>query len=156
MLPLVEKPQSIHLFVNRDKEPIMRLLSTGSSSSRRRWLAFVCFLCLLAAVPAATALAQQGQQTEAATKVIIGPKPNYDLASQWTAQKAGRLVFDTSVTPRWLESGDRFWYAFQTRDGRKFYLVDAQKKIKTPLFDHAKMAAILTSITLQPHDAQHL
>ena len=25
-----------------------------------------------------------------------------------------RLVFDTSVTPRWLENSDRFWYAYQT------------------------------------------
>jgi hypothetical protein len=68
----------------------------------------------------------------------------------------GRLVFDTSVTPRWFESGDRFWYTFQTREGRKFYLVDPLKKTKAPLFDHAKLAATLTSITLQPYDAQHL
>jgi hypothetical protein len=32
--------------------------------------------------------------------VSTTPKPNYDLASEWTAQKVGRLVFDTSVTPR--------------------------------------------------------
>src|SRR5262245_30683284 len=84
------------------------------------------------------------------------PKPNYDLAANWTAQKVGRLVFDTTVTPRWLESGDRFWYPYQTREGRKFFLVDALKKIKAPLFDHAKMAATLTSMTREPYDAQHL
>ena len=83
-------------------------------------------------------------------------KPNYDLASEWTAQKVGRLVFDTTVTPRWLESSDRFWYSYQTRDGRKFYLVDPLKKAKAPLFDHAKMAATLTAITREPYDAQHL
>src|SRR5437867_10242424 len=84
------------------------------------------------------------------------PTPNYTLASDWTAQKVGRLVFDTSVTPRWLETSDRFWYAYQTREGRKFYLVDPQKKTKAPLFDHAKMAATLTSITREPYDSQHL
>jgi len=84
------------------------------------------------------------------------PKPNYDLAANWTAQKVGRLVFDTTVTPRWLETSDRFWYAYQTREGRKFYLVDPLKKSKAPLFDHAKMAATLTSITREPYDAQHL
>ena len=83
-------------------------------------------------------------------------KPNYDLAANWTAQKVGRLVFDTTVTPRWLESGDRFWYPYQTREGRRFYLVDPIKKSKAPLFDHAKMAATLTSITREPYDAQHL
>src|SRR5579862_383074 len=84
------------------------------------------------------------------------PKPNYELAADWTSQKVGRLVFDTTVAPRWLETSDRFWYAYQTREGRKFYLVDPLKKAKTPLFDHAKMAATLTSITREPYDAQHL
>jgi dipeptidyl aminopeptidase/acylaminoacyl peptidase len=86
----------------------------------------------------------------------LTPKPNYDLASEWTAQKVGRLVFDTNVTPRWLETSDRFWYSYQTREGRKFYLVDPLKKSKSPLFDHAKMAATLTAITREPYDAQHL
>src|SRR5678816_1797429 len=35
-------------------------------------------------------------------------------------------------------------------------MVDPVKKAKAPLFDHAKMAAALTSITRQPYDAQHL
>ena len=55
-----------------------------------------------------------------------------------------------------MQSGDRFWYTYQTRDGRRFYMVDPLKKAKAPLFDHAKMAAALTSITRQPYDAQHL
>ena len=33
-------------------------------------------------------------------------KANYDLASRWTAAKVGKMVFDTAVTPRWLESGE--------------------------------------------------
>ena len=35
-------------------------------------------------------------------------------------------------------------------------LVDPIKKTKAPLFDHAKLAATLTSITRLPYDAQHL
>jgi dipeptidyl-peptidase-4 len=82
--------------------------------------------------------------------------PNYDLASQWTPDKVRKLVFDTTVTPRWLEKSDRFWYAYQTREGRRFMFVDPIKKTKAALFDHAKMAASLTSITRIPYDAQHL
>jgi dipeptidyl aminopeptidase/acylaminoacyl peptidase len=82
--------------------------------------------------------------------------PNFDLGSRWTSAKVGKLVFDTSVTPHWLQAGGRFWYSYQTRDGRRFTLVDPVKKTKAPLFDHAKMAATLTSITRQPYDAQHL
>ena len=91
-----------------------------------------------------------------AQKPDPAPAPNYNLAAQWTSQKVGKLVFDTSVTPRWLEKSDRFWYAFRTREGRRFYLVDPLKKSKAPLFDHAKMAANLTTMTRIPYDAQHL
>jgi dipeptidyl aminopeptidase/acylaminoacyl peptidase len=82
--------------------------------------------------------------------------PNFDLGSRWTAAKVGKLVFDTSVTPHWMQGGDRFWYAYQTREGRRFLTVDPLKKSKAPLFDHAKLAAQLTAVTREPYDAQHL
>jgi hypothetical protein len=84
------------------------------------------------------------------------PKPNYDLASRWMATKVGKLVFDTAVSPRWAETSDRFWYAFETAQGRRFMLVDPVKRTKAPLWDNAKMAAMLTSITRIPYDSQHL
>src|SRR5215471_10803729 len=82
--------------------------------------------------------------------------PNFDLGSRWTSAKVGKLVFDTSVTPHWLQGGTRFWYAYQTRDGRRFTIVDPVRKTRATLFDHARLAATLTSITRQPYDAQHL
>ena len=84
------------------------------------------------------------------------PKPNYDLASRWMAAKVGKVVFDTSVAPRWAETSDRFWYAFETAQGRKFMLVDPLKRTKAPLWDNAKMAAMLTNITRIPYESQHL
>jgi dipeptidyl-peptidase 4 len=113
---------------------------------RALFAASIVVLCFFAA-PALRA--QNGARPDAVS-------PNYELASQWTTQKVARVVFDTSVTPRWLEKSDRFWYAFQTREGRRFYFVDAAKKTKAPLFDHAKMAATLTTMTGIPYDAQHL
>lgn len=83
-------------------------------------------------------------------------KANYDLASRWTPAKVGKLVFDTSVAPHWLETGDRFWYTYETAQGRKWYLVEPAARSKKPLFDNAKMAAQLTRILLVPYDAQHL
>lgn len=73
-------------------------------------------------------------------------KANYDLASRWTAAKVNKMIFDTTVTPHWLETGDRFWYAYETNSGRRFYLVDPHAKTKKLLFDNAKMAAMLTRI----------
>src|SRR5688500_18118190 len=107
------------------------------------------------AVAVAAAPSMQAQKS-AASDASARPGPNYELASAWTTQKVSKLVFDTSVTPRWLETSDRFWYAYNTREGRRFMLVDPVKKTKAPLFDHAKMAAQLTMITRIPYDAQHL
>ncbi len=78
------------------------------------------FALVFVSVPALRA--QNGQAV--APQTTAAAVPNYDLAAQWTTQKVNRLVFDTSVTPRWLDTGDRFWYAYQTREGRRFFLVD--------------------------------
>ncbi|MEK7833410.1 MAG: S9 family peptidase, partial [Acidobacteriota bacterium] len=116
----------------------------------RQFVALV--LCLgLALSPVATFA--QDKKADADNRVR---KANYDLASRWTAQKVGKMVFDTAVTPHWFEAGDKFWYSYETGQGRKFHLVDPLKKSKAPLFDSAKMAAQLTTITRLPYDAQHL
>ena len=48
-------------------------------------------------------------------------KANYDLAARWTPAKVGKLVFDTAVQPHWLSTGERFWYSYETSQGRKWY-----------------------------------
>ena len=80
------------------------------------------------------------------------PKPNYDLAARWMATKVGKLVFDTGVTAHWADTSDRFWYPFETAQGRKFYLVDPLKRGKAPLWDNARIAALLPpmSVFTQP------
>jgi dipeptidyl aminopeptidase/acylaminoacyl peptidase len=83
-------------------------------------------------------------------------KANYELAAQWTPAKMGKLVFETSVTPHWLEQGDRFWYTFENSKGRRFYIVDPVKKTRTFVFDPVKLAAQLTAATGMPYDSQHL
>jgi dipeptidyl aminopeptidase/acylaminoacyl peptidase len=83
-------------------------------------------------------------------------RANYELASRWTSSKTSKIIFDLAVTPHWLESGDRFWYTFETSQGRHFVLVDPVKKSKTPVFDPAKMAVLLTTTIGLPYDSQHL
>lgn len=113
---------------------------------------FVLVLCFSLMLTPAVGLAQD-KKPESDNRV---QKANYDLASRWTAQKVGKMVFDTAVTPHWFETGDKFWYSYETGQGRKFYLVDPLRKTKAPLFDTAKMAAQLTNLTRIPYDAQHL
>ncbi len=89
----------------------------------------------------------------------LPPKPvkaNYELAARWTPAKVGKIIFDTAVTPHWMDSGDRFWYSFESSAGRRFYIVDPAKKTKSTVFDPAKLAASLTTATGLPYDSQHL
>ena len=110
-------------------------------------------LTLAFAIAFATAMLPRPSAGQDAAKV----KPNYDLASRWTASKVtNKLVFSVTVAPNWFESGDRFWYAFATSKGQRWMMVDTIKKTKAPLFDPAYMAAQLTSIVRIPFDSAHL
>src|SRR5262245_29500957 len=112
--------------------------------------AFFALLLIAVSVSTVPTGAQNGPAVPAAMT------PNYELAARWTTAKINKQIFDTAVTPHWLETSDRFWYSYETRDGKKYFLVDPLKKSKGALFDNAKMAALLTSATLVPMDAQHL
>jgi dipeptidyl aminopeptidase/acylaminoacyl peptidase len=81
---------------------------------------------------------------------------DYRLAERFSPTKIKKMVFSTSVNPRWLKTGDQFWFADTTSDGTFFYHVDLEKRTKSFLFDNHKMAATLTKITGDPYDWQHL
>ena len=83
-------------------------------------------------------------------------KANYQLAARFTQEKVKKMVFDTSVTPHWLEYSDRFWYSYETPQGKTFYLVDPLKNAKKPVFNNTWMAAQLTKLTKSPYDSLHL
>jgi dipeptidyl-peptidase-4 len=81
---------------------------------------------------------------------------NYQLAARFAPYKIRRLIYSTSVSPRWIEGSERFWYEWQTSDGTFYYLVDPTSGTKTQIFDNDRIAAELTRITRDPWDAQHL
>ncbi len=83
-------------------------------------------------------------------------KANYKLAARFSSAKLEKMVFSTSVDPHWLKYSERFWYSYETPEGKTFYLVDPVRKIKRPIFDNVKMASMLTRITKDPYDAKHL
>lgn len=93
--------------------------------------------------------------TVAAQNVPI-TQANYHLPSQFSPNKLRTMVFSTSVDAHWLKSGDRFWYEYETSQGKTYYIVDATKKSKRVLFDNVKMAAEISKLTGDPFDAQHL
>ncbi len=81
---------------------------------------------------------------------------NYELAARFAPYKIDKLVYSTSVSPRWIEGSERFWYEWRTSDGTFYYLVDPVSGTKRQIFDNDRIAAELTRITRDPWDAQHL
>ncbi len=83
-------------------------------------------------------------------------KANYELAARFSPKKLEKMIFSTSVDPHWMKNGSKFWYTYETTEGKKWYIVDAVKLTKTPMFDNDKLAAALTRIVKDPFDGKHL
>ncbi|MCE2825449.1 MAG: DPP IV N-terminal domain-containing protein, partial [Sediminibacterium sp.] len=83
-------------------------------------------------------------------------KANYALAARFSPKKVDKLIFSTSVDPHFLKKSERFWYMYETTEGKKWYIVDPIKAEKKVLFDNADLAAKITRIVKDPFDAQHL
>jgi dipeptidyl-peptidase 4 len=83
-------------------------------------------------------------------------KANYSLAARFSPKKLDRMIFSTAVDPHWLKNSNRFWYVYETPNGKNWWLVDPARSEKRLLFDNAKLASQLTSIVKDPMDAQHL
>lgn len=130
------------------------------SRSSRKSFAFVksAGFCLAVLFLAAGALsinlfAQNAPAPPDSAKPVA---PNYDLAARFVPSRVDKLIFDTSVTAHWFELSNRFWYSYETTDGTRWWVVDPSRRTKTPLFDNAKLAAQLSTLTNFPYDAQHL
>lgn len=83
-------------------------------------------------------------------------KANYELAARFSPKKVGKMVFSTSVSPRWFKNTDKFWYTWQTNEGTFYYIADPATASKKLVFDNAKLAAQLTEIVKDPFDAQNI
>lgn len=83
-------------------------------------------------------------------------KGNYDLAARFSPEKLKKMIFSISVDPHWFKKSDRFWYEYETSNGKNWYIVDPIRKTKTPLFDRDKLAMEITKIVKDPADGLHL
>ena len=83
-------------------------------------------------------------------------RANVALATKFAPYKIKKMMYSTTVQPKWIEGGDSFWYAWKTSDGTYYYIVNPANGSKKPIFDNDKIAAELTRITKDPWDGQHL
>ncbi|MEN2281525.1 DPP IV N-terminal domain-containing protein [Algoriphagus sp. SE2] len=81
---------------------------------------------------------------------------NYELAARFSPEKMRKMVFSTSVSPHWLKKSDRFWYEYETSNGKNWYIVDPVRKTKSQMFDRDKLAMEITKIMKDPFDGKHL
>jgi dipeptidyl-peptidase-4 len=88
--------------------------------------------------------------------VTEGPKANYQLASRFSPNKLKKMVYSITVDPHWLKLSNRFWYVYETPNGKEWYVVDPAARSKKVLFNSAELAAEITTIVHDPFDAQHL
>ena len=110
----------------------------------------ILLLAVLAAGPAARS-ASPKQPLRAPR-----PKPNYDLASQFSQKRISQMVFSTALTPNWFRDSDKFWYEWKTPAGTQDWIVDPETGRKTQAFDMERLAMQITETTRDPFDAQHL
>ena len=94
----------------------------------------ILLLAVLAAGPAARS-ASPKQPLRAPR-----PKPNYDLASQFSQKRISQMVFSTTLTPNWFRDSDKFWYEWKTPAGTQYWIVDPETGRKTQAFDMERLA----------------
>ena len=83
-------------------------------------------------------------------------KANYTLAARFSPKKLEKMVFSLAVDPHWLKQSNKFWYTYETSEGKQWNIVDPVKNEKKSMFNRDKLAAELTRIIKDPFDGQHL
>src|SRR5258707_9608419 len=78
----------------------------------------------------------------------------YARAENFMNYRTAPLVFGT-VRPNWI-SDERFWYRNTTSRGSEFLMFEISQGTRRPVFDHAKLAAALSSAAASKFDALHL
>ena len=80
---------------------------------------------------------------------------DYERAEKFMGYNTTPLVYHAGVRPAWI-SGDRFWYRTTSAEGSQFVLMDAAKATRAPAFDHAKVAAALSTAAGGKYEAGKL
>jgi dipeptidyl-peptidase 4 len=121
-------------------------------SVRLQTLSLAALLALVALPLAPPSAAQEAEMT------VVGGQgsANYELAARFAPYRLREMVRSTTVSPRWIEGSEKFWYEWENTEGKFFYIVDPTRGTKSLLFDNDRIAAELTRITLDPWDGQHL
>ena len=67
---------------------------------------------------------------------------DYERAEGFLSNYTRPLVFNSSVSPNWLDDG-RMWYRNNTAEGAEFVLVNPSTGTRTRAFDHTEIPSSL-------------
>lgn len=97
------------------------------------------------------------QDAEGTTPAIDQlPASTYVRAEAVIPQHIGRLIYGTSVRPRWIGETSRFQFEKRTPEGRQYLVVDAVAGTMQPLFDHEALINALAAATDKPVERKKL
>lgn len=105
--------------------------------------------CIIALLLLAATISGQARQTPCSTA-------NYQAAARFSPKKLDKMVFSLNVDPHWLRKTNRFWYMYETTEGKRWWIVDPARGEKKPLFDNDRLAAAISLVVKDPFDAKHL
>ena len=81
-------------------------------------------------------------------------KANYRLAEKFRLLKQNPIEkYSTEIRPTFINGTDCFYYSFTTREGKKYYYVDPQKKEKRLLFDTEELLSKIAAFTRKAYSA---
>jgi len=133
----------------------------------RRWFGLALRLLALMAL-AGTVFAARADAPSPAGKEVLEDSsapsdPAADPLGTASPQQRGpggdatRGVYQSQIRPHWLPNNTQFWYRNDLRDGtQEFILVNAEKGIRQPAFDHQKLAAALSKAAGEDYPADRL
>jgi dipeptidyl aminopeptidase/acylaminoacyl peptidase len=89
---------------------------------------------------------------------IVAPQgtPADYARAESVRRRLDSLVVDAVDTAAWIGGTSRFWYRKSVIRGSQFIVADAATREKKPAFDHAALAASLSSVIGRAIDAGHL
>lgn len=73
-----------------------------------------------------------------------GTLSDYQRAEKFLWRNVEKLLYNEWVSPNFIGEGEQFWYSVRTRRGTEYFMAHAKTATKTPLFDHEKLAEMLS------------
>ncbi|MCE7055494.1 S9 family peptidase [Algoriphagus sp. AGSA1] len=80
----------------------------------------------------------------------------YHKAEYFLSDNIQRQVYHLDVNPNWLKENNSFWHQTYTKDGKRFFLTDIEKRETKEAFDHAELAKLLSEKSGENIDSANL